>query len=88
MIGLFVWILLSVGIAFWARSYNRSGLIWGALSVVISPIISAVFLFVSGPAAPDQKTCPKCTEKSPRSAKVCRICGYDFESGVVPHGPN
>jgi hypothetical protein len=83
MLALVFWILLSVGIGFWARSYNRSGLIWGLLAAVISPLLSGIFLLVAGRAEEEKKTCPQCTEKSPKNAVSCRFCGYNFEAGTI-----
>lgn len=42
----------------------------------------------SGDAPPARedgiKTCPSCAETIQVAAKVCRFCGYDFESGKRP----
>ncbi|MGZ3696109.1 MAG: zinc ribbon domain-containing protein [Bdellovibrionota bacterium] len=83
MIGLIFWVGFAIGVGFLARSYNRSGLTWGILAVLISPILSVIFLLVAGRAEEIKKTCPKCTEKSPKDAKSCRFCGYSFELGVI-----
>lgn len=31
-----------------------------------------------------EKTCPRCAETVKAEAKVCRHCGYDFETGASP----
>ncbi len=83
MILVLIWFTAAAGIAFWARSYNRSGLIWGSLAVAISPVLAAIFLFVSGAAEEEGKTCPACVEKNKKSVQKCRFCDYDFEKGFI-----
>lgn len=33
---------------------------------------------------PDQKGCPSCGNEVPAAARVCRFCGYEFETGRRP----
>jgi len=36
------------------------------------------------PTSPIEKQCPACAETVRGEAAICRFCGYNFSSGVVP----
>lgn len=82
---IFFWIVASIGIAFWAARKGRSPFGWLVLSLVLSPLLSAIFLAVASDKSPQgqerQPTpdthvrCPDCRELVRRDARKCRHCG-------------
>ena len=45
---LFIFLTLVGVIAYWASEWNRNGFLWGLIAFVISPILAALFLLLSG----------------------------------------
>jgi hypothetical protein len=39
---------MSVGIGFWSNNWGRNGWVWGIVSVVVSPILTAIVLLIAG----------------------------------------
>jgi hypothetical protein len=70
-IGAGLWLLaaLIVGIVA-AREFGRSGLAWGLLAIVFTPLVGAL-LFV---LPPRRVPCPFCAEPIKPSATLCRFC--------------
>ncbi len=78
------WFLCAIAVGIWADKRGRSGFGWFVLSVLISPLLGAIFLAVTkNLAAPDQAgptdlthaRCPACAEHVLPQAKVCKHCG-------------
>lgn len=79
------WVLFSVAVGVLASNRGRSGIGWFLLSLLISPILSLLFVAVmknlSAPpvqAAPSLQThvkCGACAEFVLPEAKVCKHCG-------------
>jgi LysM repeat protein len=42
----FFWLMFSIGVARWAASKGKNGALWAVLSMVISPILAGIVLFV------------------------------------------
>lgn len=85
---IFFWFLISIAIWVWASNKGRSGFGWFVLSIIISPILAAIFLAVSSDLSqpvkqismdqPTPKThvqCPDCAEFVRNEARVCKHCG-------------
>ncbi|NDC23789.1 MAG: hypothetical protein EB120_05035 [Proteobacteria bacterium] len=71
------WVLFVFVIGAWAKSWNRSFGGYALLSFLLSPIIGAIVLVISGKAS---KKCPKCAEDVKKDAQVCKHCSFDFNS--------
>lgn len=85
----FVWIAGSILLGVWAANWQRSGLGFAALGVLISPVLGALALLAFGkgrainsatglPAdigsTTPQATCPHCAELVQAQAKYCKHC--------------
>ena len=84
------WIGCAVAVGVWASNRGRSGVGWFFLSILISPLLAAIFLAVTKNLAAeleankvvaDAKVCPRRAERVKNEALVCRFCGYEFEPG-------
>ena len=85
------WLVFSVLVGVWASNRGRSGLGYGLLSLLISPLITFLVLLVIGPsretmesdaiAAGEMRKCPRCAELVKAEAKLCRYCHSE-----LPHG--
>jgi TctA family transporter len=73
-----VWILLIIVVTVWASRWGRSAIFYFLLSFLLSPIIGAVVLLISGKSEKNMKKCPACAEMVKVEAMVCRFCRYDF----------
>ena len=83
------WFVFSIIIGVAASSRNRSGFGWFLLSLIFSPILVTVWLFVlpkrlglTRREAIEQlrslHKCPHCAETIKRKAKVCKHCHRDL----------
>lgn len=41
-------VALSIGVGYWANGWGRDGFRWGAISLIISPLIAAIILVLMG----------------------------------------
>ena len=71
------WILFSFAVILLANRFDRSGVGWFLISLVVSPLIAAIFLVIIGHAG---KKCPSCAETVKKEATICRHCGYELSS--------
>jgi len=79
--------ILCIGIAIGANSRGRSAIGWFLLSLLISPLLSLIFLALAsnlkaeavtkaGQPSPDTHVkCPDCAELVLNEARVCKHCG-------------
>ena len=80
---IFGYLLLAIAAGIFASSRGRSGFGWFLISLVLSPLISFVFLLVlqnlkekSLMPSPDTHVkCPDCKELVLKEARVCKHCG-------------
>lgn len=88
------WLLFSIAVGIAAKNRGRDGGGWFFLSLCVSPLVGAVFLFASKNLAremgvlPNPKTqglCPACAEPIMLSAKICKHCHerIDDHGGVI-----
>lgn len=87
------WLGFSVAIAVWASNRGRSGLGWFLISVLVSPLLAAIFLAVTRNLAVEVNTvspgthgrCPACSEPILLTAKICKHCHSEVEQkgGIV-----
>ena len=98
MTGLIIFVLLCGLVAWWARRKGRSGPAWFLLSLLISPVITAIImLFLKDLRAqvrprsdrdrlqPRGWICPSCGQENPPQANYCSSCGQ--KRGQPPSGP-
>ena len=52
MILLYIFLVVLIGA--WARSYNRSFIMWALIALIISPIIAAIILLCLGECKEDK----------------------------------
>ena len=75
-----LWIALSIVIGVAADARGRDGTGWFLLSLLISPLLAGIILFVL-PAHISRKVlrtlriCPACAELVKREARICKHCG-------------
>ena len=80
---IFIYLLIAIAAAMFAGSRGRSGFAWFIVSLIISPLISFIFLLVlpnkkEQSQMPNPSThvkCPDCRELVLKDAKVCKHCG-------------
>ncbi len=63
-----------VGLA--ARRIGRSFVFYTLVSLILSPILGAIVLWVADLAG--ARKCPSCAEPVRRDARKCRFCGADL----------
>lgn len=78
------WCVLSVVVGVFAAGKGRSGVGWFLLSMLISPLLAAIFLAIvkdlsggaaaAGPSDQTHVKCPVCAEFVLPEAKVCKHC--------------
>ena len=73
MLVVFLWILFTVLVGFWAKNWNRSAILWGLVAIILSPLFASICLLLVGNAKP---SCPSCKEKVQPGAEVCKHCGH------------
>jgi hypothetical protein len=80
------WLVLAVGVGLAAAALRRSGLLWGLLALVLSPLIAGVALLIAGrkrgldePSPWTHIRCPTCKEMIRMDATVCRYCGQRID---------
>lgn len=80
----FFWIIGAVFVGAYGASKGRSGIGWGLLAVLISPLIAALFCAIASDlknpkaVAPNPNThvkCPDCRELVLNDARKCKHCG-------------
>lgn len=81
------WIALAFIVGIFANSRGRSGLAWGLLSLIFSPLLTWLILLAlgkPGPNADTHKKCQACAEWCANEAKVCKHCGHRFPGTDAP----
>src|SRR5215472_2543056 len=78
----FFWLVFSLIIGFIARAYNRSGLIWFVLALVLSPLVAGILLLLLPRSRAGQRQCPSCHEYVAIGAKKCHHCGHEFATDL------
>lgn len=86
----FILLLMSIVVGFVGASRGRNGIIWFSLSMVISPLLAVVLVFllpnrIRGEPPQHEDTpppilmthvhCPDCLELVPLEAQECTHCG-------------
>lgn len=80
-----LWICGCIAIGWWASNWHRSGVGFGLLALVASPVVGAIVLAVVGkgreldpvtgnPVAWKYTKCPHCAEQILVEAKICKHC--------------
>lgn len=70
-IPLIVYLVLVVVVGVWASRWNRSGLLWGLLALIISPVLAGLILLIVGNNNP---RCPACRKPVDPEATICPYC--------------
>jgi hypothetical protein len=76
------WIILSIACGNYARNRGSSFLGFFIFSVLISPLIGFIVVFISTGKSEINK-CPDCAEFIKSEANVCKHCGKRFDLKVV-----
>jgi hypothetical protein len=85
MLLLIGWFLLSIAVAILASNRGRSGGAWFLVSILLSPLISVIFLLVSKDLSKEdgqRVACPKCAEKILITANICPYCKTEVSKDV------
>lgn len=82
---LFFWIALSIAVGLFAPRKGRDAGRWIFLSLLISPLLGALFLMIATDLSPDAEEkrhahlthtrCPECRELIRKDARKCKHCG-------------
>ncbi len=75
-----IWILFAVLVAVWASRWNHSAILWGIISIIISPLIAGVILLIVGS---DHPKCPACKEVVKVGSRICKHCGQKFKENTA-----
>ena len=85
IVGGFIWVILCVLLGILATSLNRSGILFFLLSLIVSPLISAILLMAMGKKKESGGTtgapklrCPKCNTINNPQARYCSGCGVQI----------
>lgn len=70
------WLSLSLPVGALADHWNRSGLAWFALAVLLSPLFAVAWLAVM---ADNRPACPFCRAPVSPAAMACRHCTRDIK---------
>lgn len=70
-IPLIVYLVLVVVVGVWAGRWNRSGLLWGLLALITSPVVAGLILLIVGNNNP---RCPACRMPVDPEATICPYC--------------
>ena len=78
----FVWLVFSALVGFFAGQRGRSGLGWFLFSLILSPLLGLLFVAVltdkkaaAGPSPKTHVRCPDCRELVLKDARKCKHCG-------------
>lgn len=81
-----IWFIASIIVGIAAGKRGRGSGNWFILSLIISPLLSALLLLVQPDLSKDAgatidpvRKCPKCAETILAAASVCKHCGHDVE---------
>lgn len=86
------WCLAAIAVGVWAANRGRSGVGWWLFSMLLSPLLGAIFVAVSpnlapGKAAPSEQShvrCPACAEWVLPQAVKCKHCGGELVPQAAP----
>jgi hypothetical protein len=73
-----IWLILSVIVGIVAAAKERSFLAFTLLSLVLSPLLGLILVFVTKPNG--LRKCPACAEKVKLEATKCKHCGSALEA--------
>ncbi len=77
---LIFWIGGSIAVGMWAERRGRSAASWMLCALLFSPLLSALFLAVSGNLGPK---CVHCAETVKPEATLCKHCGRPIERALA-----
>lgn len=91
MVIFLLWLVFSVAVGMLAVKRGRSGLGWGFVALVFSPLIAVIFLLIARDLSPQNGMptpethvkCPDCREFVLRDARKCKHCGC----ALIPQPP-
>lgn len=94
MVFLLLWLAFAIAIGFAATSWGRSGVLWFIGSILLSPVLTGVFLLLAGKVNDEpqgkgfnfteySKVCPDCAEKVRVQARVCKHCSHEWTDDEV-----
>jgi len=72
---LFFWIIFTVLIGIWASNLGRNVFLCILGSLLLSPMLVAIYLLIAGKSDELYKKCPQCAELVKKEALVCKHCG-------------
>lgn len=73
---LILWLGFAIAVAILANRFDRSGILWFLIALVISPLLAGIIVLAMGR---NGKRCPSCAETVKREAATCRHCGHNFQ---------
>ncbi|WP_075357903.1 zinc ribbon domain-containing protein [Caballeronia sordidicola] len=85
------WLVCAILSAVIANAKNRNGLVWAIATIPFGLFATLVVACLSRIPSDEEhiaaaepavatKTCPACAEDVKAAARVCRFCGYSFDS--------
>jgi hypothetical protein len=88
LVFLLIVLTIYLGLCFFAgrvaERKGRSFALWAGITFAFWPVVLFIFLLPSkrssAPTVDRQKHCPDCAERVQAAAKVCKHCGYRFDS--------